>query len=56
MQDAWSGSILSNKNAQIEKVTNITPENHTPLNLFVTMGFDDRTLFLDRIEELICYT
>ena len=44
-------SILSNKNAQIEKVTNITPEKHTLLDLFVAMGFDDRTYFRDEIEE-----
>jgi len=45
-----------NKNAQIEKVTNITSEKHTLLDLFVALGFDDRTFFRDGIEEHICYT
>ena len=55
MWDTWSScSILSNKNAQFEKVTNITPEKHTLLNLFVAMGFDDRKFFCDGIEENIC--
>ena len=44
------------KNAQIEKVTNITSEKPTLLDLFVAMGFDDRTFFRDGIEEHICYT
>ena len=57
MWDVWSScSILSNKNAQIEKVTNITSEKHTLLDLFVAMGFDDRAFFRDGIEENICYT
>ena len=38
--------VLSNKNAQIEKVTNITSEKHTLLDLFEAMGFDDRTFFM----------
>ena len=47
MWDAWSScSTLSNKNAQIEKVT----EKHTLLNLFVAMGFDDKTFFRDEID------
>ena len=47
MYDAWSSCIiLSNKNAQIEKVTNITSEKHTLLDLFVAMGFDDRAFFV----------
>ena len=55
--DAWSScSILSNKNAQIENVTNITSEKHTLLDLFVAMDFDDRIFFRDGIEEHICYT
>jgi len=46
MWGTWSScSILSNKNAQIEKVTNITLEKHTLLDLFAAMGFDDRTFF-----------
>ena len=39
---------------KLEKVTNITSEKHTLLDLFVAIGFDDRTLFRDGIEEHIC--
>ena len=57
MWDVWSSCfILSNKNAQIEKVINITSENHTLLDLFVAMSFDAGTFFRDGIEENICYT
>ena len=49
-------NILSNKNAQIEKVTNNTSEKHTLLDLFVAMGFDERTFFRDGIEWNICYS
>ena len=54
----WSfRSILSNKNAQTEKVTNnVTSEKPTLLYLFVAMGFDDETFFRNGIEEHICYT
>ena len=46
MWGTWAScTILSNKNAQIEKVTNITSEKHTLLDLFAAMGFDDRTFF-----------
>ena len=45
-----------NKNAQVEKVTNIISEKHTLLDHFVAMGFNDGTFFRDGIEENICYT
>ena len=46
MWGTWAScTILSNKNAQIEKVTNIASEKHTLLDLFVAMGFDERAFF-----------
>ena len=29
----------------------MTSEKHTPLDLFVAMGFDDRKFFRDEIED-----
>ena len=53
MWGTWSFcSILSNKNAQIEKVTNITSEKPTLLDLFAAMGFDDRTYLLRLVSYL----
>ena len=48
--------ILSNKNAEIDKVANIALENTHFLDLSVAMDFDNKAVFRDGVEEHISYT
>ena len=44
------------KMLKLRKSQTLHQKKPTLLDLFVAMGFDDRTFFRDGIEEHICYT